>query len=95
MKKLIFSLVLLVGFAVSVASVQTSQAQDAITHAPPEVGGGQGDAIKCYCADKMITEGGVIKNIKICKAGNSGTLCAQSTPTGNVQCWKYDQNCQR
>ncbi|CAL2089315.1 hypothetical protein [Tenacibaculum sp. 190524A05c] len=95
MKKIIFSLVMLVGFTLSTMTIQSSFAQDAFDHAENEVGGGGSSSVKCYCADKIINQGGVITNIKICKAGNSGILCAQSTPNGNVQCWKYDQNCQR
>ena len=45
MKKLIFSLVLLVGFALSTMTVQSSFAQDDFEHAPPEVGGG--GKVKC------------------------------------------------
>ena len=93
MKKLIFSLVLLVGFALSTMTIESSFAQDAITHVDNEgSGSGSGEVIKCFC---YAYTDGTVK----CKAQNSNHkptgdgACAQSKPGGNVKCWEYDGNC--
>ncbi|WP_147239385.1 hypothetical protein [Tenacibaculum sp. E3R01] len=91
MKKILFTATLIAGLAISALTVQHSNAQDTgLTKPPQGQGGGNGTVIKCYCTLVSDSNGNFST---VCKAGTSGTLCAQSKPGGNVQCWKYDGNC--
>ena len=46
-----------------------------------------GPTVYCYCARTSFLTN------KECRSSNTGALCAQSEPGGNIDCGEYNSNC--